>query len=146
MADTDFDPLTPPQVMGEYLNRQMTDLLNKADLTLAKYEDRIKEAERAMSQKDPPPSLPPAPPSPVEQPSIPSTPTTAMFRPYTDLKPSLLEKESSYQEVVHFTQVWESYIVAGYGSRKNIPQEMVHIQLQPFINASWWSTLLEIDI
>ena len=69
-----------------------------------------------------------------------------MFRPYPDLKPSLLEKESSYQEVVHFTQVWESYIVAGYGSRKNIPQEMVHIQLQPFINTSWWATLLEMDI
>ena len=47
---------------------------------------------------------------------------------------------------MHFTQVWESYIVAGYGSRKNIPQEMVHIQLQPFINASWWATLLEMDI
>ena len=70
----------------------------------------------------------------------------AMSRPYPDLKPSLLEKESSYQEVVHFTQVWESYIVAGYGSKKNIPQEMVHIQLQPFINASWWATLLEMDI
>ena len=36
--------------------------------------------------------------------------------------------------------------MAGYGSRKNIPQEMVHIQLQPFINASWWATLLEMDI
>ena len=36
--------------------------------------------------------------------------------------------------------------MARYGSRKNIPQEMVHIQLQPFINASWWATLLEMDI
>ena len=66
LADTDFDPLTAPQVKGEYLNRQMTELLSKADLTSTKYKDRIKEAERAMSQKDPPPSLPPAPPSPVE--------------------------------------------------------------------------------
>ena len=124
----------------------MSVLLNKAELTLAKQEDRIKEAEKVMSQKDPAPSLPPAPPSASEQPSIPPTLTTAMFRPYPDLKPSLLEKESSYQEVVDFTQVWESYIVAGYGSRRNIPQEMVHIQLQPFINASWWTTLLEMDI
>ena len=111
------------------MNKEMTGLLHKADLALAKHEDRIKEAEKVMSQKDPAPSLPPAPPSASEQPSIPPTPTTAMFRPYPDLKPSLLEKESSYQEVVHFTQVWESYIVAGYGSRRNIPQEMVHIQL-----------------
>ena len=125
--------------MGEYLEKEMSGLLNKADLTLAKHEDRIKEAEKVMSQKDPAPSLPPAPPSASEQPS--PSPTTAMFRPYPDLKPSLLEKESSYQEVVHFTQVWESYILAGYGSRKNISQEMVDIQLQPFINASWWATL-----
>ena len=59
LADTDFDPLTAPQVMGEYLNKQMAELLNKADLTfLAKYEFQIKEAERAMSKKDPPPALP----------------------------------------------------------------------------------------
>ena len=113
--------------MREYLLKEMSGLLNKAELALAKQEDRIKEAEKVMSQKDPAPSLPLAPPSASEQPS--PSPTTAMFRPYPDLKPSLLEKESSYQEVVHFTQVWESYIVAGYGSRKNIPQEMVHIQL-----------------
>ena len=44
--------------MGEYLNKQMADLLNKADLTLAKYEVQIKEAERTMSKKDPPPHYP----------------------------------------------------------------------------------------
>ena len=47
---------------------------------------------------------------------------------------------------MHFTQLWESYIVAGYGSEKIIPQEMLHIQLQPFINASWWAHLLEMGI
>ena len=93
-----------------------------------------------------PPTLPPDPPaSPVEQQTTPPAPTPAMFRPYPDLKPGMLEKESSFQEVVHFTQLWESYIVAGYGSKKNIPQEMLHIQLQPFINASWWAHLLEMD-
>ena len=82
LADTDFDPLTAPQVMVEYLNKQMTDLLNKTDLTLAKYEDRIKEAERTKSQKDPLPSLPPAPPATqVEGTSTPPDPTPAMFRP-----------------------------------------------------------------
>ena len=53
LADTDFDPLTAPQVMAEYLNKQMAELLNKADLTLTKYEVQIKEAERTMSKKDP---------------------------------------------------------------------------------------------
>ena len=146
LVESDFSPPTPPQVMGEYLEKEMAGLLSKAELALANQEDWIIEAEKVMSQKDPAPSLPPAPASASEQPSIPPTSTTAMFRPYPELKPSLLEKETSYQEVVHFTQVWESYIVAGYGSRRNIPQEMVHIQLQPFINASWWATLLEMGI
>ena len=79
LADTDFDPLTAPQVMGEYLNKQMAELLNKADLTLAKYEVQIKEAERTMSKKDPIPTLPPAPPaSPVEQQSTTPAPTPAI--------------------------------------------------------------------
>ena len=85
-----------------------------------------------MSKKEPPPTLPPAPPaSPVNLQSTPPAPTPAMFSPYPDLKPSMLEKESSFLEVVHFTELWSSYIVAvaGYGSKKNIPQEMLHMQL-----------------
>ena len=50
MADTDFDPLTAPQVMGEYLNKQMAELLSKADLTLAKYEDRIKPKNKPKTK------------------------------------------------------------------------------------------------
>ena len=62
LTDTDFEPLTAPQVMAEYLNKQMSELLNQADLTLTKYEAKIKEAETLMSRKEPPSTLPPAPP------------------------------------------------------------------------------------
>ena len=55
----------------------------------------------------------------------------------------MLEKEYNYQEVTHFIELWSSYIIAGYGSEKNIPQETLYIQLQPFLNASWWAQLLE---
>ena len=37
-------------------------------------------------------------------------------------------------------------MIAGYGSEGNIPQETLYIQLQPFINASWWSQLLEMGV
>ena len=47
---------------------------------------------------------------------------------------------------MHFTELWTLYIIAGYGSEDNIPQETLYIQLQPFINASWWSQLLEMGI
>ena len=130
--------------MGEHLNRQMSELLNKAVLTLTKYEAEIKEAEEIMSRKDPPPTQPPPPPaSPENQQSTPSAPTQAMFRLYSNLKPSMLEKECTFQEVCHFKELWSSYIEAGYGSKKNIPQDMLHIQLKPFITPSWWAQLLE---
>ena len=58
----------------------------------------------------------------------------------------MLEKECSYQEVVHFTELWSSYIIAGYGSEKNIPQETLYIQLHAVVNASSWAQLLEIGI
>ena len=47
---------------------------------------------------------------------------------------------------MHFPELWSSYIIAGYGSENNIPQVTLYIQLQPFINASWWAQLLEMGI
>ena len=103
LTDQDFEPLTAPQVMAEYLNKQASELLNQADLTLAKYKAKIKEAENIMSRKEPPPTLTSAPPpaSPTNLQPTPKYSTPAMFRSYPDLKPSMLEKECSYQEVVH---------------------------------------------
>ena len=47
---------------------------------------------------------------------------------------------------MHFIELWKNYMIAGYGSEDNIPQETLFIQLQPFINATWWSQLLEMGI
>ena len=49
LVESDFSPPTQPQVMREYLLKEMSGLLNKAELALAKQEDRIKEAEKVMS-------------------------------------------------------------------------------------------------
>ena len=118
LTDQDFEPPTASQVMAEYLDKQASELLNQADLTLTKYEAKIKEAENIMSRKQPPPTLTSAPPpaSPIHLQPTPKSSTPAMFRPNPDLKPSMLEKECSYQEVVHFTELWSSYKIAGYGS------------------------------
>ena len=113
LGEEDFIPTTPPQNMVETLEKEMTSLINKAELVLATQEDLIIEAEKVMTQQDPTPTLPPPPPSVSEQPAISSTPSTAtpsaVFRLYPDLKPCLLEKESTHQEVVHSTQVWDLY-------------------------------------
>ena len=113
LTDQDFEPLTTPQVMAECLNKQASELLNQADLTLTKYEAKIKEAENIMSRKEPLPTLSSAqsPASPKNLQPTPKSSTAAMFRPNPDLKPSMLEKECSYQEVNHFIELRSSYII-----------------------------------
>ena len=125
-----FEPVTDPQVMAEYLNRQMLDLISTADSTMIRYEDKVREAETHLSMNELPSTQPPAqppPPPPTSQPA--SRPTLAIFRPNQDLKPSMLEKECNYQECMHFIELWKNYIIAGYGSEDNIPQETLSIQL-----------------
>ena len=107
LSETDFEPVTAPQVMAEYLNKQMSKLLITADTTMARYEDKVKDAESYLSGKEPPPTLPPTlppPPPPASPTALQPTPrsaTHAIFRPNPDLKPCMLEKECSYQECVH---------------------------------------------
>ena len=152
LSDQDFQPLTAPQIMAEYLNKQMSELLHTADTTMSRYEEKVKDAESFLSKKEPPPTLPPPPPPalpplpPINLQPTPKSSSPAMFRSYPDLKPSMLEKECNHQEVTHFIELWSSNIIAGYGSEKNIPQETLYIQLQPFVNASWWAQLLEMGI
>ena len=45
LTEADFEPETAPQTMAEYLNRQMLDLINTADQTMIRYEDKVREAE-----------------------------------------------------------------------------------------------------
>ena len=58
LTETDFEPVTAPQVMAEYLNKQMSELLNTADTTMARYEEKVKDAEFYLSGKEPPPTAP----------------------------------------------------------------------------------------
>ena len=76
LSDMDFEPLTAPQVMAEYLNKQASELLNQTDLTLTQYEAKIKEAENIMSRKEPPPTLTSA--------ALPASPTNLQLPPCSD--------------------------------------------------------------
>ena len=147
LTEADFEPETAPQTMAEYLNRQMLDLINTADQTMIRYEDKVREAEAHLSVTEVPSTQPPAqqpPPPPASQPA--PKPTLSIFRPNQDLKPAMLEKECTYSECMHFIELWKNYILAGYGSEDSIPQETLAIQLQPFINPTWWTQLMEMGI
>ena len=121
----------------------MLDLISTADQTMIRYEVKIKEAEAHLSEGSPStqPSAQPPPPPAASQPA--PKPSLTIFWPNQDLKPSMLEKECDYQECMHFIDLWKNYIIVGYGSEDNIPQETLAIQLQPFVNPTWWTQLLE---
>ena len=69
--EEDFDPVTAPQVMAEYLNKQMLDLISTADQTMIRYEVKVKEAEAHLSEGSPStqPSAQPPPPPAASQPA-----------------------------------------------------------------------------
>ena len=147
LTEADFEPETAPQMMAEYLNKQMLSLIDTADQTMIKYEEFVREAEAHLSVTEVPQTKPPAqqpPPSLASQPA--PKPNLSIFRPNQDLKPVMLEKECTYAECMHFIELWKNYIIAGYGSEDSIPQETLAIQLQPFINPTWWTQLMEMGI
>ena len=64
------------------------------------------------------------------------------FRPQADLRPQILEREANYKESLHFTEIFSNYLSNGYGGTARIPQQMIAVQLQPFINPIWWSQMI----
>ena len=86
LSETDFEPVTAPQIMAEYLNKTMSEHISLADSTMTRYEDKVRDAESYLSGKElpstQPPTLPPPPPptSPTAHQSAPR-PTLAIFRP-----------------------------------------------------------------
>ena len=123
------------------IERNMAELSSKAIHTPAVYEEQIFAAEKVMSLQVTPEEAPVPSQNKGEQAASSSSSSSSsvlpLFQPQSDLKPTMLERESSYQEVIHFCQIWENYMASGYGGRDNIPKDMVSVQLQPFINPSW---------
>ena len=61
----------------------------------------------------------------------------ATFKQQADLKPALLEREASFAEAKHFTEIFTNYLENGYGGGARLPQQMVVVQLQPFVCKIW---------
>ena len=81
LTEADFEPETAPQMMAEYLNKQMLSLIKTANQTMIKYEEFVKEAEAHLSKIEVPQTKPPAqqpPPSLASQPA--PKPTMSIFR------------------------------------------------------------------
>merc|ERR1712020_655088 len=110
-------------------------------------EEFVKEAEAHLSTITVPQTKPSAQqPATSQAPQPAPKATMSIFRPNQDLKPAILEKECTYSECLHFIELWKNYMIAGYGSEDSIPQETLAIQLQPFINPTWWIQMTEMGI
>ena len=68
------------------------------------------------------------------------------FRQQADLKPTILEREANYAEARHFTEIFSNYLENGYGGTSRVAQQMISVQLQPFVNEIWWGQMLNLKI
>ena len=62
------------------------------------------------------------------------------------MRPALLERKTSFAEAKHFTEIFTNYLENGYGGGARVPQQMVAVQLQPFVCEIWWSQMIQLDI
>ena len=70
----------------------------------------------------------------------------ATFKQQADLKPSMLEREANFAEARHFTEIFSNYLENGYGGAARVPQQMIAVQLQPFVNEIWWAQMIQLEI
>ena len=142
MDSTSFQPPTDPYEMAQSVELTISQRSGETKEKLETHDDAIKKAERILAKKLTLKTVLPGPPVQVER----QAPAIPIFRAQSDLKPSQLEASSSYMECKHFCEVFSSYLAAGYGGEDKIPQEMICIQLQPFVSAEWWAMMLEDDV
>ena len=131
MDSTSFQPPTDPYEMAQSVELTINQKSRETKEKLETHDDAIKMAERILAKQLTLETVLPAPPVQVER----QAPAIPIFRAQSDLKPAQLEASSSYMECKHFCEVFSSYLAAGYGGEDRIPQEMICIQLQPFVSA-----------
>ena len=142
MESTSFQPPTDPYEMAQSVELTINQKSRETKEKLETHDDAIKMAERILAKQLTLETVLPAPPVQVER----QAPAIPIFRAQSDLKPAQLEASSSYMECKHFCEVFSSYLAAGYGGEDRIPQEMICIQLQPFVSAGWWAMMLEDEV
>ena len=137
LGEEDFKkPATPSSVIDS-ANASLEEREREVNSKLAEHEEVLRQAEQVLS-------LVPAQQQVVEKKDEPRA--FATFKQQADLKPALLEREASFAEAKHFTEIFTNYIENGYGGGAKVPREMVAVQLQPFVCEIWWSQMVQLDI
>ena len=58
----------------------------------------------------------------------------------------MLEREANFAEAKHFTEIFTNYLENGYGGAARVPQQMIAVQLQPFVCEIWWAQMIQLEI
>ena len=116
MAREDFEPNTDPTAIVESAESTCQEIITAADLKLQEHEGLVKQAEHVLSLQLQLKAVAPGPPQagPSGAPSG-GAASLPVFRAQSDLKPGVIEKNSTFREVVHFVEILFNYLVAGYG-------------------------------
>ena len=149
MIYTDFEPQTDPGIVVESAESSREAYITNAEEKVGEQDALVKRAEQILSKQLQLQNVAPGAPQcltagPGGPPS--GGPAIPVFRPLSDLKPNPIEKNSTYREVVFFIEVFFNYLSVGYGGTSRIPQNMVAVQLMPFVCESWWATMVELGI
>ena len=149
MLYSDFEPQTDPGTVVASAEDSREAYITNAEERVAEQDALVKRAEKILSKQLKLQNVAPGGPQcltagPGGPP--PANPAAPVFRPLSDLKPNPIEKTSTYREVVFFIEVFFNYLAVGYGGAGRIPQNMVAVQLMPFVCESWWSTMVELGI
>merc|ERR1712082_288893 len=138
LGDDAFESPTTPTTVMLGANSDMDDREKAMRDKLSEHEQVIRRAETVLSSEVV------LVKQVVEKPE--DSVKFSTFRQQADLKPSILEREANYAEARHFTEIFSNYLENGYGGNSRVPQQMIAVQLQPFVNGIWWSQMLNLRI
>ena len=136
LGEDAFESPTTPSSVIEGANKDLEDREQVMRDKLTEHEEVIKRAENVLSV------------DPVQQvvEKQEESASFATFKQQADLKPSMLEREANYAEARHFTEIFGNYLENGYGGASRVPQQMISVQLQPFVNELWWAQMVNMNI
>ena len=109
MAREDFEPNTDPTAVVESAESTCQERIADADLKLQEHEGLVKQAEHVLSQQLQLKAVVPGPPQAGSS-GAPSGGAASLpvFRAQSDLKPGVIEKNSTFREVVHFVEIFSN--------------------------------------
>ena len=111
MAREDLEPHTDPAAVVISAESTCQERTAAAEMKLQEHEGLVKQAEHVLSQQLQLKAVVPGPPQAGSSgPTSGGAASLPVFRAQSDLKPGVIEKNSTFREVVHFVEIFFNYL------------------------------------